>query len=140
MHFPSVSMGAFTSNNPLQTNFTNAELPKFRTDLRTRLSHRTYLIQERLIDLERTLAQLQDDAGILTKHKQGHALAEIYRTDLGSALIDVVRILEDTLSSILDNQASDSISVDLAMFIGRFILHLGTSTVFSDLDSAAIGE
>lgn len=133
-------MGAFTANNPLQANFTNAELPKFRNDLRTRLSHRTYLIQERLIDLESTLAQLQDDAGILTRHKQGHALAEMYRTDLGAALIDVVRMLDDTLSSILDTQLSDSISVDLAMFIGRFALHLGTSTVFNDLGSPAIGE
>lgn len=140
MHFPSVSMGAFTSNNPLQANFTNAELPKFRHDLRTRLSHRTTLIQERLVDLERALAQLQDDAAILNRHHQGHALAEMYRADLTRALFDIVRMLEDTLAHVLDNQATHPISVDLAMFIGRLSLHMGTSVVFRELGSPGIGK
>lgn len=140
MHFPSVSIGAFTANNPLQANFTNAELPKFRHDLRTRLSHRTHLIQERLDDLETAVSQLQDDAAILHRHHQGHGLADAYRVDFNKALSGIVRILEETSSHILHDQASDPISVDLAMFIGRLALHLGTSMALADLDTAAKGK
>lgn len=143
MHFPSVSMGAFASNSSQQANFVNAELPRFRADLRTRLSHRTHLLQERLGDLEKTLAQLQDDASALVKHRQGHALVEIYQKDLTNALSNLVDILEDTLRTVRDNSTSDPISVDLAMFIGRFALHLGTLRVLKSedaLESTVTGE
>lgn len=136
-------MGAFVSNSALQANFVTAELPRFRCDLRTRLSHRTHLLQERLNDLETTLAQLDHDASALDKHRQGHALAEIYRKELSSALSHMVDILEDALQAILPNSTSDPISVDLAMFIGRFALHLGTLRVLKGedgLESPATGE
>lgn len=135
MHFPSVSMGAFASNSSQQANFVNAELPRFRADLRTRLSHRTYLLQERLGELENVLAQLQHDASALGKHRQGHALVEIYHKDLTSALSNLVDILEDTLRTVRENTTSDPISVDLAMFIGRFALHLGTLRVLKGEDA-----
>lgn len=140
MDFPSVSIGAFTANNALQVNFSNAELPKFRHDLRTRLSHRTYLIQERLDDLERAVSQLQDDVAILHRHHQGHGLADAYRVDFTKALSNIVRMFDDTSSHILDDQANDPISVDLAMFIGRLALHLGTSMILANLDTPAKGK
>jgi hypothetical protein len=143
MHFPSVSMGAFTSSTLQQANFINAELPRFRADLRTRISHRTHLLHERLLGLENSLSQLQHDASALDKHRQGHALVEIYRRDLANALSSLTNVLEETLRTVRENSPSDPISVDLAMFIGRFALHVGTLPVLKgkvSLESNVAGE
>ncbi|KAI5451411.1 hypothetical protein NCC49_001717 [Naganishia albida] len=138
MHFPSVSMGAFTSGTSQQADFISAELPRFQADLRTRILHRTHLLQERLLTVEAGLAQLQHDASALNKHRQGHALVEVYRRDLTSALSSLIDVLEDTLRATRENATNDPISVDLAMFIGRFALHVGTLPVLEGKGSLEV--
>lgn len=124
IHFPSASIGAFMPNSDVQSSFANTELPTFRADIRIRLSHRTHILHERLNALESTVLRLQADVSILNRHKQGHDLAQIYNSELKSTIRSIVQLLQDTLRIVEGNASNDPISVDQAMFIGRFALHL----------------
>ncbi|KAJ9121715.1 hypothetical protein QFC22_002335 [Naganishia vaughanmartiniae] len=124
IHFPSASMGAFMPNSDMQSNFVNSELPTFRADIRIRLQHRTRLLHERLNALESTITRLQADVSILNRHKHGHDLAQIYNRELRSTIRNIVQLLRDILRELEQNASSDPISVDQAMFIGRFALHM----------------
>ncbi|KAJ9102517.1 hypothetical protein QFC21_002917 [Naganishia friedmannii] len=124
IHFPSASMGAFMPNSDMQANFVNTELPTFCADIRIRLSHRTHLLHERLKALESTVTRLQADVSVLNRHKQGHDLAQIYKSELKSTIRNIVQLLYDTLRDLAENTSRDPISVDQSMFIGRFALHM----------------
>lgn len=111
-------------NSDMQSSFINTELPTFRADIRIRLSHRTHLLHERLNALESTISRLQADVSILNRHKQGHGLAQIYNSELKGTIRNIVQLLRDTLEDLGGHTSSDPISVDQAMFIGRFALHM----------------